>query len=126
MRQAVHLDARAKDPTPDKCAAEFLPFAAVGACISALLYPHAEVVIHDLRTDRVAAIWNSFSRRAVGDPSLLGNIADDLEVGQVFGPYDSSSKTLSPADSGDTLDPEAQDGKTDFFKRSNEEYYTAA
>lgn len=39
------------------------------AAISALLYPHAEVVLHDLASGRVAAIWNAFSGRTAGTDS---------------------------------------------------------
>ena len=57
----------------------------------------------------------------------FASVTDDVPNDKVFGPYDSSSKTLTPTESGDTLDPEAQDvDKTDFFKRSNAEYYSAA
>src|SRR5512138_1372930 len=59
--------------------------------IAALLHPHAEVVIHDLRTDRVVEIWNAFSRRQAGDESLLG---DDIELHldrDIFGPYDKAN-----------------------------------
>jgi len=43
-----------------------------GAAFAALLYPHAEVVVHELGADRIVALWNPFSGRAVGDPSLAG------------------------------------------------------
>jgi len=48
----------------------------VAQAIAALLHPHAEVVIHDLRNDRIVEIWNAFSHRQAGDESLLG---DDIE-----------------------------------------------
>jgi len=41
------------------------------AAIAALLHPHAEVVVHELATDTIVAIWNPFSGRTVGDPSLM-------------------------------------------------------
>lgn len=66
----------------------FAPHRPVAQAIAALLHPHAEVVIHDLKTDRVVEIWNAFSHRKAGDESLLG---DDIEVQldrDVFGPYD--------------------------------------
>lgn len=44
------------------------------------------------------------------------------EADNAFVPYESSGKLSSP----DTLEPERHDGNTDFFKRSNAEYYTAA
>ena len=66
----------------------FAPHRPVAQAIAALLHPHAEVVIHDLKTDRVVEIWNAFSHRKAGDESLLG---DDIEVQldrDVFGPYE--------------------------------------
>ncbi|HEV7320678.1 MAG TPA: PAS domain-containing protein [Ensifer sp.] len=45
--------------------------APTAAAISALLYPHGEVVLHDLRSGTIAAIWNCFSGRAVGENSLI-------------------------------------------------------
>ncbi|HET6622092.1 MAG TPA: PAS domain-containing protein [Dongiaceae bacterium] len=70
------------------------PFAAhrpVAQAIAALLQPHAEVVIHDLRNDRIVDIWNAFSQRKAGDESLLG---DDIELHldrDVYGPYDKAN-----------------------------------
>ncbi len=66
----------------------FAPHRPVAQAIATLLHPHAEVVIHDLKTDRVVEIWNAFSHRKAGDDSLLG---DDIEVQldrDVFGPYE--------------------------------------
>lgn len=59
--------------------------------IALLLHPHAEVVLHDLETDQVVKIWNNFSRRKAGDPSL---IAQELQLEQhqdVYGPYERSN-----------------------------------
>jgi len=67
------------------------PFVPVADAIAALLRPHAEVVIHDLRSDRIVDIWNAFSQRKAGDESLLG---DDIELHldrDVFGPYDKAN-----------------------------------
>lgn len=36
-----------------------------------LLHPHAEVVIHDIDANRIAAIFNAFSKRKTGDDALL-------------------------------------------------------
>jgi D-arginine utilization repressor len=55
--------------------------------IVALLHPHAEVVVHDVRRDRIAAIWNPFSGRCVGDPSLLGELPEHETGFRVLGPY---------------------------------------
>ncbi len=55
--------------------------------VVALLHPHAELVVHDVRRDRVAAIWNPFSGRRVGDPSLLGELPEHEKGFRVLGPY---------------------------------------
>ncbi|WP_431300698.1 helix-turn-helix transcriptional regulator [Tabrizicola sp. BL-A-41-H6] len=63
------------------------PFHAVCDAIALLLQPHAEVVLHDLATETVAHIANPFSRREVGEPSLLHEIDFRPDVG-LIGPYD--------------------------------------
>ncbi|MEU9131506.1 PAS domain-containing protein [Kitasatospora sp. NPDC048540] len=57
--------------------------------VALLLGPYAEVVLHDAGRDRVLAIWNPMTRRAAGDPSLLGEL-DRLEPSahDVYGPYE--------------------------------------
>lgn len=63
----------------------------IAQAIAALLHPHAEVVIHDLRSGRIIDIWNAFSHRKAGDESLLG---DDIELHldrDVYGPYDKAN-----------------------------------
>ncbi len=63
----------------------------VAHAIAALLHPHAEVVIHDLRSGRIVDLWNAFSHRKPGDESLLG---DDIELHldrDVYGPYDKAN-----------------------------------
>jgi predicted transcriptional regulator YheO len=59
----------------------------IGEAISLLLYPHAEVVLHDLNTGVIAAIYNSFSKRKVGDESLLEEIENFKEFPNVFPVY---------------------------------------
>lgn len=54
-----------------------------------LLHPLAEVVIHDLATDKIAAIFNPFSKREVGDCSYMDEFNFPLDVSQnVIGPYE--------------------------------------
>jgi predicted transcriptional regulator YheO len=61
--------------------------AAISACI-ALFYPHLEAVLHDVRADRIVRVWNSFSDRAPGHPSLLSaKLISQLTEGEVIGPY---------------------------------------
>ena len=56
--------------------------------IAAWLYPYAEVVLHDLRSNRIAGIWNSFSGRRVGTPSRIGKEVRIEEGVEVYGPYE--------------------------------------
>lgn len=74
-----------KLPKPPGALALHFPTA---AAIAALLAPQAEVVIHDLAKDRVAGIWNAFSKRKAGDPSLLGNDPELIGEKDVYGPYE--------------------------------------
>jgi D-arginine utilization repressor len=55
--------------------------------IAALLYPHAEVVVHELGADRIVALWNPSSGRACGDPSLLQELPAHWSQLPVQGPY---------------------------------------
>jgi len=59
----------------------------IGEGISLLLFPHAEVVIHNLKTGRIEAIFNNLSKRSVGDESLLDEIAPLSATEDVFPPY---------------------------------------
>jgi predicted transcriptional regulator YheO len=55
--------------------------------IAKLLDPHAEVIIHDLASGKIAHIFNVFSQRRVGDSSLT-DINDGASFeGDVAGPY---------------------------------------
>lgn len=66
---------------------ELLPFAPVAEAVSILLKPHAEVVLHDLRTQTIAYIANNISRREVGGSSLA-ELKDIGSLGlDVIGPY---------------------------------------
>jgi predicted transcriptional regulator YheO len=65
--------------------------APVCEAVALLLSPHAEVVLHDPETDAILGIWNPLSERAVGDPSLLGELDELNETGtDVYGPYPKS------------------------------------
>lgn len=56
------------------------PYNPVAEAISSLLFPHAEVVVHDLKTGCIAAIFNNLSKRKVGDESLLDELPDGETV----------------------------------------------
>lgn len=55
--------------------------------VAMLFSPHVEAVIHDLRTQKIRAIFNPFSLREVGDDSLLdeNDVYDDVDI---IGPYE--------------------------------------
>lgn len=66
---------------------DILRFVPIAEAVATLLKPHAEVVIHDLRTQTIAYIANNLSRREVGGSSLaelkdIGSLGTD-----VIGPY---------------------------------------
>jgi predicted transcriptional regulator YheO len=55
--------------------------------IVALLHPLAEVAVHDIRRDRIVAIWNPISERKVGDRALIADVPEYAEDARVIGPY---------------------------------------
>lgn len=62
----------------------------MAVAIARLFHPHVEVVLHDLETGLVAAIWNAMPGRKPGDQSLLAEdyrltVSDDSDI--VIGPY---------------------------------------
>lgn len=59
----------------------------VAEAISTLLYPHAEVVLHNLKTGRIDAIFNNFSKRKIGDESLLDESESLSSTQDVFPLY---------------------------------------
>jgi predicted transcriptional regulator YheO len=63
-------------------------YQATADAIARLLNPHAEVVIHDLITGRIVYIANAFSKRVVGDLSLVDQDDDLSQEGPVLGPYE--------------------------------------
>lgn len=68
-----------------------IPQLSVMDALAAVLAPYAEVVLHDLDCDEIVAIRNGFSRRRVGDPSLLSELpSQEAQDGRdlVLGPYE--------------------------------------
>lgn len=63
-------------------------YQAIAESIALLLYPHAEVVVHDLRTQTVVHIANNISKRSLGDDSAIAEDLDDLLGGAKLGPYE--------------------------------------
>ena len=65
----------------------FSQYISIAEAICQLLSPHAEVVIHDLKTGQIVAIFNGFSKRKIGDESLLEETKDYAELPDVFATY---------------------------------------
>jgi D-arginine utilization repressor len=69
--------------------ASFQPYFSIGEAIATLFHPYVEVVLHDLRSERIVRIWNSCTGRQVGDPSRLNRAQDQFAPDQpIFGPYE--------------------------------------
>lgn len=69
----------------EKKMSQLKAYFSIAEAVSLLFYPHVEVVVHDLKTNQIAAIYNNFSKRKVGEESLLENVDGDYP--DVFPPY---------------------------------------
>lgn len=61
---------------------------AIADAIATLFFPHAEVVLHDLRTQKVDYIANNLSKRVIGDESSLEDMLSDDVSERNIGPYE--------------------------------------
>lgn len=59
----------------------------IAEAIQRLLHPHAEVVIHDIKKNQIAAIFHPYSKRRVGDSSLLTSEEMNPQE-KCIGPYE--------------------------------------
>ncbi len=62
----------------------------IADAIALLFHPFVEVVVHDVATEQVVHISNSFSQRQIGEPSLLHEI-DFAEDDRIIGPYEKTN-----------------------------------
>jgi predicted transcriptional regulator YheO len=67
--------------------AELASYAPVSDAIALLFQPYAEVVLHDLSSETVVYLSNPFSKRELGEPSLLHEI-DFKPSDIIIGPYE--------------------------------------
>ncbi|MCG8634532.1 MAG: PAS domain-containing protein [Desulfobacterales bacterium] len=68
-------------------------FTPIADAVARLFHPSAEVVIHELSSDKVYYIANPFSGRRPGDISLLKLKAEELEnEGDIIGPYEKAGE----------------------------------
>ena len=63
-------------------------FRTIADAIATLFYPHAEVVLHDLRTQKVDYIANNLSKREIGDDSSLEDMLSEDVSERNIGPYE--------------------------------------
>lgn len=63
------------------------PHLPICEAVVALFHPLAEVAVHDIRRDRIVAIWNPISERRVGDRSLIDELPAYPDGARVIGPY---------------------------------------
>ncbi len=63
-------------------------YRAIADGIATLFFPHAEVVLHDLRSQRVDYIANNLSKREVGDDSALEDMLEGDSDERNIGPYE--------------------------------------
>ncbi|MBU1284811.1 MAG: PAS domain-containing protein [Gammaproteobacteria bacterium] len=74
--------------TPPRPAPELDNYRTIADAIATLFFPHAEVVLHNLRTQKVDYIANNISKRVIGDDAAL----EDMLSGEVdernIGPYE--------------------------------------
>lgn len=63
-------------------------YKSIAESIALLLYPHAEVVIHELQTQTVVHIANNISKRELGDHSAIAAELNDVQGGAELGPYE--------------------------------------
>lgn len=71
----------AKDPALDN-------FRAIADAIATLFFPHAEVVLHDLRTQKIDYIANNLSKREVGNDAALEDLLSGDSSERNIGPYE--------------------------------------
>jgi predicted transcriptional regulator YheO len=70
-------------------ASPFTPYYSIGEAIATLFHPFAEVVLHDLRSERIDRIWNSSTGREAGELSRLNRAQDQFSADQpILGPYE--------------------------------------
>jgi D-arginine utilization repressor len=65
---------------------------AIAESIATWLHPHAEVVLHDLPSDRIVKLWNNISRRKPGERSLIAQDVQVEDKSDVYGPYERSNR----------------------------------
>ncbi|MFV3378937.1 MULTISPECIES: helix-turn-helix transcriptional regulator [Pseudomonas] len=63
-------------------------YRAIADAIATLFFPHAEVVLHDLRTQKIDYIANNLSKREIGDHAALEDMFEHGTDETNIGPYE--------------------------------------
>ncbi len=63
-------------------------YKAIADSIALLLFPHAEVIVHEVESQTVVHIANNFSKRQLGDDSALDQELGDFRSSASIGPYE--------------------------------------
>ena len=74
--------------TPPRHAPELDNYRTIADAIATLFFPHAEVVLHDLRTQKVDYIANNISKRVIGDDAALEDMLSGEIDERTIGPYE--------------------------------------
>ena len=69
-------------------AADLDNYRAIADAIATLFFPHAEVVLHDLRTQKIDYIANNISKREIGDDAALEDMLSEEVDERNIGPYE--------------------------------------
>ncbi|MFJ3449918.1 transcriptional regulator [Pseudomonas sichuanensis] len=72
-------------PSPDPALDNYR---AIADAIATLFFPHAEVVLHDLRSQKIDYIANNLSKREVGDDAALEDLLEPGTDETNIGPYE--------------------------------------
>ncbi|MDH0729035.1 transcriptional regulator [Pseudomonas sichuanensis] len=63
-------------------------YRAIADAIATLFFPHAEVVLHDLRSQKIDYIANNLSKREIGDDAALEDLLEPGTDETNIGPYE--------------------------------------
>lgn len=74
--------------TPPHHAPELDNYRTIADAIATLFFPHAEVVLHDVRTQKVDYIANNISKRVIGDDAALEDMLSGEVDERTIGPYE--------------------------------------
>lgn len=63
----------------------------IAESIALLLFPHAEVVVHEVKSQSIVHIANNFSKRKLDDDSALEQDMDEFRRSPSIGPYEKTN-----------------------------------